>query len=375
MSENSSQNKSEKPTSQRLNKARKEGQVARSRELQSAVLVLLGGILLLSLSHSFGDFAGSLMELQFALHADDADFSKQMLTHLSEASVLAIKAFFPLLLVLWLASFASSLVPGGWLFSTKSIAFQGKKLDPIAGIKRLMSGQSLMELGKSIAKVSLLIGCIIWVLWRYWNTLISLSSMPMAIAIGEGVHIVAMAVLYLGLMLLIIAVADVPMQRFSLLKKLRMTKQEVKEENKNTEGRPEIKHRIRQLQMQMSRQRIDQRVPKADVILVNPTHYAVAIKYDPELAEAPYVIAKGADHLAQRIREVAQQNQKTILPMAELTRAIYYSTRVDQEVPAGLYKAVAHVLMYVMRMNAMKANGRENSLPLPKIDIPDTLKR
>ncbi|WP_417359735.1 flagellar biosynthesis protein FlhB [Gallaecimonas pentaromativorans] len=375
MSESSSQDKTEAPSARRLEKAREEGQVARSRELQSAALVLLGGVLLLSLSKGFGHFADAIMHLQFELAYSDSNDPAMMLKHLGEAGRLAISAFAPLFVIIWLASLVSGMLPGGWLLSIKALAPKFSKLNPLTGIKRMFSSQSLVELLKSMLKVSLLLLVLAWMLWDNWLVLMGLNRQPLGMGLESGLRLLALVFIWLGLVLLFVAILDVPFQRWSMLKKLRMSKQEVKDEHKQNEGSPEVKNRIRQLQMQISRQRIDQRVPKADVILTNPTHYAVAIKYDPDAAEAPYLVAKGSDQLALRIREVAGQHDKTILELPELTRALYYSTRIDQEVPAGLYNAVAHVLMYVIQLNAFKANGGRKPAPLPQFKIPASLRR
>jgi len=371
---NSAQDKSEKPSEQRLRKAREEGQVARSRELQSAMLVLAGG-LLLTVTSFLEEFSQSLMQQHFRLDRQAATDPNLMFSYLGGALELALATFLPFFLVLWCAGLLSGMIPGGWLISSKAVQPQLKRMNPLSGLKRMFSAQSLVELGKSLLKVSLLFGIMVGLIWNNAQDLIKLNQLPVSVALAKGTRLLAGGAILLGLALLFIAILDTPYQRWSMLKKLRMTKQEVKEEHKNTEGRPEIKRRIRELQMQMSRQRIDQRVPEADVVITNPTHYAVAIRYAPDLAEAPYVIAKGVDQLALRIREVAGQHQKTVLEIPELARAVYHSTRVDQEIPAGLYNAVAHVLMYVMQLNAYKAGKAQQPAPLPSFQIPDSLKR
>lgn len=230
-----------------------------------------------------------------------------------------------------------------------------------------------MELGKSLLKVLLLAGIMIWLLWSGTEKILSFARMPLGSAVSSGVGQLAFTVMVMGVALLLIAVVDVPFQRWSMTRKLRMTKQEVKDEQKNTEGRPEIKRKIRELQVQMSRRRIDQRVPEADVVITNPTHYAVAVRYTPDISDAPYVIAKGVDELALRIREVALANDRTVLEIPELARALYHSTRIDQEIPPGLYNAVAHVLMYVVQLSAWKQNRGAKPAPLPKFRIPESL--
>jgi|SRR5690554_5309994 len=374
MSENSSQDKSEQPTEQRLRKAREEGQIARSRELQSAALVIMGGMMILASGFLTG-FAENLMNLGFEFDRHAAMDHSLMAGYLVSAMKLAIGTFLPFFLVLWMAGALSGMIPGGPLLSFKAVKPQAKRMNPLSGLKRMFSAQSLVELGKSSLKVMLLAGIMVWLLWSGVEQILSFSRMPLGSAISSGVGQLAFTVTVMGVALLLIAVIDIPFQRWSMTKKLRMTKREVKDEHKNTEGRPEIKRRIRELQTQMSRQRIDQRVPEADVVITNPTHYAVAIRYAPDTSEAPYVIAKGVDELAHRIREVAAANQKTVLEVPELARAVYHSTRIDQEIPAGLYNAVAHVLMYVMQLSAWKQNRAAKPAPLPKFRIPESLKK
>ena len=375
MSETSSQDKSEQPTEQRLKKSRQEGQIARSRELQSAALVLGGGILIL-MSGFLDGFADALMNQHFQLDRQSATDPRMMFNALAIALELALTTFLPFLVTLWLVGFFSGMIPGGWLISGKAVQPQLKRMNPLSGLKRMFSTQSLVELGKSILKVCLMFGILIWLLWSHAEELISLSRLPLGAALSKGLHLLGLTALSLGMGLLLVAMLDVPFQRWSMLKKLKMTKQEIKDEHKSAEGSPEVKQRIRQLQTQMSRQRIDRRVPEADVVIVNPTHYAVAIRYAPDANEAPYVIAKGVDQLALRIREVAKKHDKSILELPELTRAVYHSTRVDQEIPAGLYNAIAHVLMYVMQLDAWKKSRRaERPAPLPPFHIPHSLRK
>lgn len=374
MSENSAQDKSEEPTEQRLRKSRQEGQVARSRELQSAALVLVGGALLLAAGF-LGDFAQDLMAQTFVLDRAAATDPQLMIVFLVRAMGLAIGAFMPFFVILWLVGLASGMIPGGWIASSKAMQPQLKRMNPLSGLKRMFSTQSLVELGKSTLKVSLLFGIMVWILWGNAADLIAINRMPLGAALSKGLALLGYTGLSLGLGLLAVAMLDIPFQRKSMLKKLKMTKQEIKDEHKNSEGRPEIKQRIRELQMQMSRQRVDSRVPEADVVITNPTHYAVAIRYAPDTSEAPYVIAKGVDQLALRIREVAEKHNKPVLEVPELTRAVYHSTRTDQEIPAGLYNAVAHVLMYVMQLNAWKARNARKPAPLPSFNIPESLRR
>lgn len=375
MSENqSSQEKTEQPTQKRLDKAKEDGQVARSKELQSAALVFGGGLIIL-MGGSLGEFAFNLMEGHFQLERNHVTDPSMMAAYLRHGYDLAIAAILPLLVIIWTFGLLSSMIPGGLLLSAKAMAPQGKRMNPLSGLKKMFSGHSLVELLKSSLKVLVAFSIMVLVLYMEVPDLLAMTRMGLFEAISVGIKTLGFTVLSLGAGLFLIAVIDVPFQIFSTLKKLKMTKQEVKEEHKNTEGSPEVKQKVRQIQMQISKQRIDARVPEADVVIVNPTHYSVAIKYDASAADAPYVIAKGVDDLAFRIRHIAEKNGTPILEIPDLTRAIYYSTRMDQEVPAGLYSHVAHVLMYVLQLNEWKAKRSHKPAPLPKFDIPDSLKR
>lgn len=370
----SSQEKTEDPTQRRIDKAREEGQVARSKELQSAALVFGGGLIIL-MGGSLGEFAFSLMDFHYSLDREHATDPSMMIAFLYNGFKMALSAVVPLLIIIWMLGLISGMVPGGLLLSGKAMSPQAKRMNPLSGIKKMFSSTSLVELGKSSLKVLVAFSVMGFVLWVQVDTLLSMTRMGLHEAIANGVTILGFTVLSLGFGLFLIALIDVPFQIFSNIKKMKMTKQEVKDEHKNTEGSPELKQRIRQVQMDMSRNRIDARVPEADVVIMNPTHYAVAIQYDQGRSDAPFVIAKGEDELAFRIRGIAEEHNTPVLVIPELARAIYGSTRVDQEIPDGLYNAVAHVLMYVMQMNEWKAKRSHKPAPLPKFKIPKSLRK
>lgn len=374
MSETSTQDKSEKPSEQKLRRSRRQGQVARSRELISAVLIGMGGLLLLWAAARIGDFVRSLMLMQFELSQAQSVEPAYMLEQLYDTTIMALQALFPVFLFSWLTLLLVGMVPGGWILSGSQLQPKLSRMNPLSGLKRMFSLRSLVELIKSILKVGMLFGILAYLLITNWPVLLRMNRQPLGLAFQQGLELLALMLILLALGLLLIAMLDVPFQRWSMLRKLRMTKQEVREEHKQNEGKPEVKARIRQLQAQFSRQRIERRVPLADVVLINPSHYAVAIQYDQQQAEAPFVVAKGVDHMALHIRAVAERCDKTVLEVPELARAIYYSTRIDQEVPAGLYNAVAHVLMYVLQLRMYQRGGRKPA-PLPEFSIPDSLRR
>ncbi|AEY02572.1 flagellar biosynthetic protein [Oceanimonas sp. GK1] len=367
----SSQDKSEQPTEQRKRKARREGQVARSKDLNTLVLLLLGGLVLWWQTAALGAFFRRLFTLAMELPAAATQEPARMLELLEQALMATLWALLPVFLTISVLLVLSGLVPGGLLFSWDSLQPKLSRLNPLSGLKRMFSKQTLVELFKSMLKVSLLGGTLAVLLVSQWQRLVFLGRMPLETGFGQGLGLLVLAVLALCVALALIAIIDVPFQQWSMTQKLKMTKQEVKEEQKNTEGRPEIKQRIRQIQFQMASGRIEQRVPEADVVIVNPTHYAVALKYDPKRAEAPFVIAKGSDALATRIRELARLYDLDIISLPPLTRALYYSTRVDQQVPAGLYSAVAYVLTHVLQLKAWREGRGRRPGTLPEFRIPE----
>lgn len=372
MAENSSaQDRTEKSTPQKRRRARREGQIARSRELTSAGLFLFGGLAMIWWAPLFGGFFAELMRYQLR-NAWSAGLPQEQL---GLALWQVITLLGPLFAALAVVLVLLGLVPGGFILVWSSLLPKFNRLDPIAGLKRMFSWHGVMEMLKSLLKIGLIGATLYFLLSHYWQVLRLMNRQPLVESIGQGLHLLAFSFMAMGGALLFIALIDVPFQFWSLLRKLRMTKQEVREEHKNTEGRPEVKSRIRQVQMAFARARIQQRVPEADLVIVNPTHYAVAIKYDMRRASAPYVIAKGVDAMALRIREVAQQHDKTVLELPDLTRAVYYSTRIDQEIPAGLYTAVAYVLTHVLQLDAYRRGRARKPSPLPALRIPEELRR
>ncbi len=368
--QDSSQDKSEQPTEQRKRKARREGQIARSKDLNTLVLLLLGGVVIWWQTAALGAFFRRLFTLAMELPAAATREPARMLELLEQALMATLWALLPVFLTISVLLLLSGLVPGGLLFSWDSLQPKLSRLNPLSGLKRMFSKQTLVELFKSMLKVTLLGGTLGVLLYSQWERLVFLGRMPLETGFGQGLGLLVLAVLSLCAALALIAVIDVPFQKWSMNQKLKMTKQEVKEEQKNTDGRPEIKQRIRQIQFQMATGRIEQRVPDADVVIVNPTHYAVALKYDPERADAPFVIAKGTDALAARIRELARLHDLEIISLPPLTRALYYSTRVDQQVPAGLYSAVAYVLTHVLQLQAWRDGRGRKPGALPDFSIP-----
>jgi flagellar biosynthetic protein FlhB len=373
--DSSSQDKTEQASPQKLRKAREEGQVARSKELSSAGLLLFGGLAMFWMVPSLGQFFARLMRAPQRFDWQGPRHPQMMVQWLGDALWQMLLALLPLFAFIAVLLVILSILPGGLILVWGNLMPKFSKLNPLSGLARMFSVHSLMELGKACLKV-LLLGCTLALLLQHnWPRLMMMNRVDPTVALAEALHMLAQAFVILGCVLMLIALVDVPYQLWSFMRKLRMTKQEVKQEHKNSEGSPEVKRRIRQVQMMFARARIDKRVPQADVVIVNPTHYAVAIRYNPKRANAPYVIAKGVDSMALRIREVAGRHHKMVLDLPDLTRAIYYSTRIDQEVPAGLYTAVAYVLNHVLQLQAYRAGRGQKPLPLPSLHIPPELRQ
>ncbi len=375
MSDSSSQDKTEKPSQRKIDNARKEGQIARSKELATAGLILASGMSLSWFAPLFSEYFSHLLTTQMQLDRAATRDPHLMLLMFSEAIIGMIMVLGPFILVLNVATVFLGMLPGGLIFVLNNIQPKFSKMNPLSGLKRMVSKDSFVELIKSILKIMLIAFTLYKLLNLHWPELAAMAQMPLLTALNKGMSIISMALVFMGTALLLIAGIDVPYQQWSMLKKLRMSKQELKDEHKSSEGRPEIKQRIRQIQRQMSQARIEKVVPDADVIIVNPTHYAVAIKYDANRSQAPYVVAKGVDSMAQRIRTIATSHELDIIEAPELTRAIYYSTQIDQEIPAALYTAVAYILTHIMQLKAYRQGRGRQPAPLPDFAIPEKLRR
>lgn len=367
--------KSEEPTGKRLRESREKGQIARSREL-STVAVTVGGIG--GLLASGGGLAGKMLllmqgnfELTREVLLDETSMSRLLLS----SGLLALEAVLPLLIVLLIVSIVGPVSLGGWLFSAQAMAPKFSRMNPGAGLKRMFSTKALVELLKALAKFLVVLTVALVVLSAYQDDLLSIAKQPLELAIAHSVETVGWCALWMACGLILIAAVDVPFQLWDHKQKLMMTKQEVKDEYKDAEGKPEVKSRIRQLQREAAQRRMMQAVPEADVVITNPTHFAVALKYDADEAGAPRLVAKGGDFVALKIREIAQEHRVTVIESPALARAVYYSTELEQEIPAGLYLAVAQVLAYVYQLRQYRAGKGQRPEPLTDLPIPPDLRR
>ncbi len=367
--------KSEEPTSKRLEESRKKGQIARSRELNTVVVTMagIGGLLVYG-----GDFGQALLELMrgnFALSRDVLLDDRSMALYLLASGKMALEAIMPLLVILLIAAVLGPIALGGWLFSPEAMAPKASRMNPASGLKRMFSTHALVELLKALAKFTVILLVALAVLSADQDDLLAIANQPLEAAIIHSAELVGWSMLWMACGLILIAAVDVPFQLWDHKQKLMMTKQEVRDEYKDSEGKPEVKSRIRQMQREMAERRMMAAIPTADVVITNPTHFAVALKYDPAKGTAPVLLAKGGDFMALKIREIAQQHKVMVLESPGLARAVYFSTELDQEIPAGLYLAVAQVLAYVYQLKQFRSGKGKRPGPLPDLPIPPDLRR
>jgi flagellar biosynthetic protein FlhB len=367
MAEESGAEKTEDPTARKLRNARDEGQVARSAELPAAA-VTIGGILVMVMMGGY--WIRQMTEIfasGFKFDRKTLDNPDLMVTtfahHLGQSFLLIV----PVLMVTVVLAILSSGATGGYLFSLKSTLPNFGKLSLLAGFGRMFGAHAAVELLKSILKFTL-VASVLWSLVsRQMDQMMQLGQMAVEPALAAAGWMIGESALWLSLSLLVIALIDAPYQKYSFIKRMRMTKQEVKDEMKDMEGRPEVKQQIRRRQREMSNQRMIQKVKDADVVITNPEHFAVALSYDPTGDGAPILLAKGSDHMAARIREEAQKNGVEMFAAPPLARALYFSTEVDYPVPESLYLAVAQVIAYVFSLADIRPGVAPMPKPLPKV--------
>ncbi|MFC5476053.1 flagellar biosynthesis protein FlhB [Paraherbaspirillum soli] len=370
MSEESDLEKTEPGSPRRLEKAREEGQVARSRELSTFVLLTtgIGGLWLTAVPMTEHVAHALRHTLQFERAA--AFEPAHMMEQAGSVVVDGLLALLPLLAMMALAALVAPLMLGGWLFSTQTLAPKFSKLNPIAGIGRLMSTQALVELGKALAKSVLVGGIAYWVISGNLETIMGLLTEPMHAALSHTVRLVAHCCWLIIASLLLVAAIDVPYQLWNHYRKLRMSREDLRQEHKESEGDPQIKAKIRRQQQLMARRRMMSEVAGADVVVTNPTHFAVALKYSDKDMRAPRVVAKGSDLIALRIRAIGAEHKIPILEAPPLTRALYRHTNLGEEIPAALYTAVAEVLAWVYQLKRWRDEGgiaprAPQDLPVP----------
>ena len=376
MAEESGQEKTEQPTPKRLRDAKEKGDIARSKELATTILLLASAAGALMFGGLVAEKMAGMMKYNFTIDRQSVFDPALMFTHLGHSLMEALMAVIAFFAVMLIAAIVGPIALGGWNLSPQALMPKLSRVDPLAGIKRMFSMKALLELFKALAKF-LVVGSLSFiVLLTSKEALFSLGAQDVLPAMSHAVEIVIWAFLIMSATMILIALVDVPFQIYDYTEKLKMTMQEVKDEFKNTEGKPEVKGRIRQLQREISQRKMMSEVPEADVVITNPTHYSVALKYDQSGGGAPILVAKGADFVALKIREIADEHDIPILSAPALARAIYHSTEIEDEIPAGLFKAVAEVLAYVFQLQRYK----KQQAPAPRgladeFEIPDEYRR
>ncbi len=369
----SGQERTEEPTPKRQQDAKKKGQMARSRELNTMISLLVGAGGLIIFGSTMISRLSEQMTSYLSMSPAGMDNPEVFTATVGGAlgnGILICVPFFVLLLV---SVFVGPLTMGGWAFSPSSMAFKIEKVNPLKGLAKMASAKSLMELAKALGKFFLVSAIATVVIWQIFDQLLLLASKDIETALNDFASIAGVSFLSFCTALIVIAAVDVPFQLWEHKRQLKMTKQEIKDESKESEGRPEVKSQIRMLQREMSQRRMMDSVPSANVVITNPTHYAVALKYDDLGPRAPVVVAKGKGEIAQRIRELAAEHDVATFSAPPLARAIYASTDIDSEIPAQLYLAVAQVLAYVYQLKLPVVAGQPSPQPPTDIAIPDEL--
>ncbi|OTQ70691.1 flagellar biosynthesis protein FlhB [Gilliamella apis] len=372
MADDSDLEKSEQPTDSKLKKAKEKGQIPRSRELTSLIILLVGIMLFWIMgTHFVSKLKAIIQQAMLVAHRTDDD--KQIIFNLINLLTAGFWAILPIFVGLVIVAIIAPLSVGGLLFSLQSIKPNLGKLNPISGFKRLFSLRIFSELFKSILKVVLIAFAAALFLIHQFPNMLALPSMYLNNALSQVMQLLIYASLLIVLALIPMVGFDIFYQIWSNLKKLKMSKQEVKDEFKEQEGNPQIKGRIRQMQQAMARRRMMKDVPKANVIVTNPTHYAVALQYDEKTMSAPKILAKGTDNIASRIKQIAQEHQIPQLEAPPLARALYRHGEIGKSIPAELYAAVAQILAWVYQLKRWHRYGGEKPLKPTNLSIPESL--
>ncbi len=367
--ENSQHDRNQEPTQKRLDDARKKGQIPRSRELNTMLVTFLGAVALIFTTENITQNFHKIFLHNFQLpilHVMDKNY---LIPHFTESGMTALLSITPFLVAMFMVALFGPMFIGGMSFSMKAMAFKASRMSPLSGLKRMFGLRGLVELVKALLKVGL-IGSIVYLLLKtFTDEILNLGFESVQESTAHAYRLILLIFTVSSAGLIIVALIDAPYQFWQHKKQLRMTLQEVKDEFKETEGNPENKGRLRNLQRELAQKRMMEAVPDADVIITNPTHFAVALKYDADKSSAPVVVAKGIDFIAEKIKEIALSNDVSVFCAPALARAVYYSTDVDKEIPSGLYISVAKVLAYVFQIkNAVPGNYPN---PPDELEIPN----
>ncbi len=372
MAESTGAEKTEKPTARRLRNAREEGQIARSREVPAAAITIAGVVVLFMMGPTWVKRLSGLMSEGFRFDTKALQSPNLLASIFAGQLIEAFVLMIPLFAVTLVVAVVSSGLTGGFNFTWNGVMPKLSKFNPLSGLGRIFGKQALVELLKSLGKFALVGAVLFFQIQHHLQELLSVGSMGLQPALALSGNLISESVLWLSLSLLIVAMIDAPYQRWSFMNRLKMSKQEIKDEMKDMEGRPEIKQQIRRRQREIAMARMMQKVKEADVVITNPEHFAVALSYDPSSNGAPVVLAKGVDFSAQRIREEAKTHGVQIFEAPPLARALYFTTDLDRSIPEALYQAVAPIIAYVYSLSSFQPGGQP--MPKPRPDVPKNMR-
>ena len=367
MAEESDLEKTEEPTGRRIEQAREKGQVPHSRELATFLVLIVAAAAFWAMGGWVVQRATTVVRRGLVIDSQLARDPTLMVSRLADLATDALLVFSPLLGLLLLAAILPPFFLNAWVFSPKAITPDFNRLNPLSGLGRMVSWGSLMELGKAVLKSVLIGGIAVMLIWKERDEIFGLLAEPLETALDHAGHLLGFSFLMLVGGLVLVVAADVPFQLWQYFSKLKMTKEEVKQEMKEMMGDPHVKGRIRSLQMQAARKRMMSAVPQADVIVTNPTHYAVALAYKAGMT-APKVVAKGVGVIALKIREIGTEHSVPVMEAPPLARALFKHADLDADIPSALYSAVAEVLAYIYQLSNWRQMG--GNYPMPPRDLP-----
>lgn len=371
--EDSDMEKTEDASPKRLEKAREDGDIPRSRELAACAVLFTSGMAIMMLGRPMGEALQNVLRQGLRFDQAMAFEPELLIVHLLKVLEQVAWAFLPLAVIMVASAIAAPVLVGGWVMTQKSLVPNFGKLNPIKGLGNLFSKNSLVELVKSVAKTILVASVGYTIVRKDLQPMLGLSNMPLESGIHAINDYMMTGFLTIASALVLIAVIDVPYQLYQYAQKHKMTKQELKDEAKESEGSPEVKGRIRQQQREMARRRMMSNIPTADVVITNPTHYAVAVRYKEGENGAPIVVAKGVDTIAQKIKEIAAEHEVMVLESPKLARALYAHTELEREIPQTLYAAVAEILAYVFQLRVFRQHGGVRPAMPDNVPVPDAL--
>jgi flagellar biosynthetic protein FlhB len=375
MADSDSGDKSEEPTAKKLSDARKKGQIARSKDLGTFFVLVGSACAMLLMGSALATALGKMMRRLFSFSREEAMDVNALFKIIEEGVTLVVAPMLWIFAIIALAAFVGNILLGGMSFSWQAAAPKANKLSPFAGFKRMFGTQAYVELFKSILKFFVVFVSAYLLLSGLFEEILGLSREAIPNNFAHATTMLLWMFLVLALTIGIIVVIDAPYQVWNHTKQLKMTKQEIKDEHKSSEGSPENKGRIRQAQYEMSQRRMMSEVPNSDVIITNPTHYSIALQYDAAVGGAPVIIAKGVDQMAIHIRTIGKEHGVEIVQSPALARSIYYTAEVGDDIPEELFAAVAQVLAFIFQLNEHKKGRARRPIPVAKkLPIPDDFK-